>query len=481
MEYILSSPPSERAVLAALIEYGEEAYLDVCDMLQESTFTVDSNKYIWKCLQYIFSQENSNVDIASIQSAAHELNLSHILGKSEEIKHLHAIISLHVEHTNIRKFAQKIRKLEIGRLLCDRLDEAKNQLYDISGDESITGILGIAEDSIFNFSSLLKDGDSGPEKIGENIDEYLDYLENNVVEQVGLPTGFHAFDKANGGGLRDRTITVIGARTGIGKSQLAQNIGFYVANTTKIPVFVADTELTMDEIRPRNLAMVSGVPIENIETGKFGKNKEKRNKVYEAGKSLENAPYFHKSIAGMPFEDQLAIIRRWIVKDVGLEKDGKAKPCLLIYDYLKLMNSDEVTSNLAEYQALGFMMSTLHNFAVRYNIPILAFIQLNRDGINKESTDVASGSDRIIWLCSSFTLFKRKSEEEIAQDGANSGTHKLVPLKSRYGGWDERNYINCNMKGWCAQITEGLTKFELDEQNAKLQLEEKNEPEIPFD
>ena len=63
----------------------------------------------------------------------------------------------------------------------------------------------------------------------------------------------------------------------------------------------------------------------------------------------------------------------------------------------------------------------------------LTFIQLNRDGITKESTDTASGSDRIIWLCSNFTIYKRKSDEEIAKDGPENGNRKLVPVISRHG------------------------------------------------
>ena len=35
----------------------------------------------------------------------------------------------------------------------------------------------------------------------------------------------------------------------------------------------------------------------------------------------------------------------------------------------------------------------------------------------KESTDAVSGSDRLIWLCTSFSIFKAKSSEEVAEDG----------------------------------------------------------------
>ena len=182
--------------------------------------------------------------------------------------------------------------------------------------------------------------------------------------------------------------------------------------------------------------------------------------------SLKNAPLFHKSIAGKPFDEQLAIMRRWLVKDVGLNDDGTAKDCVIIYDYLKLMDSNGLSQDLKEYQILGFMMTALHNFAVKYKVPILAFIQLNRDGITKESTDSASGSDRIIWLCSNFSIFKRKSDEEIAEDGGKSGNRKLIPVISRHGGGlDDNDYINCHMKGWCAKIVEGKTKLEVMHNN----------------
>ena len=100
------------------------------------------------------------------------------------------------------------------------------------------------------------------------------------------------------------------------------------------------------------------------------------------------------------------------------------KDCVIFYDYLKLMDSQGMSQDMKEYQVLGFMMTQLHNFATKYKVPIVAFVQLNRDGITKESTDTASGSDRIIWLCSNFTIFNRKSDEE-SEDGP-AGNRKLL-------------------------------------------------------
>lgn len=458
---ILCDPAAERAVLAGICAYGENAYLDIADILQETSFTIDSNIIIFKCLKQICESHHNTIDIASIYSSAQELGFAHILAKKEETQHLKAIIDFPVSLDNVRKFAAKIRKLEIARLLRKQLELAQDKILEITGSEPISSIIGLAEESIFNFTSLLNDADNNPEIIGSSIDDYMKYLEENKIDQVGIPTGFPIYDQAIGGGLRKGTINVIGARPKTGKTLLSDNMGINVAQLG-IPVLNMDTEMNKEDHINRILAMMSEIEINTIETGKFTDSPDKKNKVLKAANGLKSLRLYHKSIAGKPFEDQLAIMRRWLVKDVGLNEDGTAKDCVIFYDYLKLMDSAGINQDLKEYQVLGFMMTSLHNFAVRYKVPIVAFIQLNRDGITKESTDSASGSDRIIWLCSNFSIFKRKSDEEIAEDGPDGGNRKLIPLISRHGGGlDDNDYINCHMKGWCAKITEGKTHLEI--------------------
>jgi replicative DNA helicase len=460
---ILCDTSAERAVLAGICQYGDTAYLDIADIIQENTFTIDSNKCIFRCLKTIFEREQKNpIDVATIFSTAEEIGLSHILSKKEEVQHLKAILDFPVNAENVRKFAAKIRKLEIARLLRDQLEKAKDKILDVTGTESIGSILGIAEDAIFDFSTLLSDTDNAPVFIGNDIEAYINDLINNPVDQVGIPTGFPAYDQAIGGGLRRSTVNVIAARPKTGKTLLSDNMGFHIANKLKIPVLNMDTEMTKEDHINRILAMMTEIEINAIETAKFAKSASQHTKIIEAVKDLKETPIYYKSIAGKSFEDQISIMRRWLVKEVGLNPDGTAKDCVIFYDYLKLMDTQGMSQDLKEYQVLGFMMTSLHNFATKYKVPIVSFIQLNRDGITKESTDTASGSDRIIWLCSNFTIFKRKTSEEMAEDGPENGNRKLVPLISRHGGGlDDNDYINCYMKGWCAKITEGQTKLEL--------------------
>lgn len=457
---ILCDPSAERAVLAGICNYGDVAYLEVADIVNESSFTIDSNQIIYKCVKHL-CDSNSKIDVASIYSVANELGVESILQKKDEAQHLRAIMDFPVSIDNVRKFAAKIRKLEITRLLRKQLELAKEKLLDVNGTEPVGSILGIAEDVIFNFTNLLNDNEEAPEHIANDLEEYIKELEENKVDQVGIPTGFPIYDQAIGGGLRKGTVNVIGARPKTGKTLLSDNMGYHIASNG-IPVLNMDTEMAKEDHIHRVLAMMTETEINQIETGAFADNPDRVNKIYKAVKDLKNTRLFYKTIAGKPFEDQLSIMKRWLVKEVGLNDDGTAKDCVIFYDYLKLMDTSGMSQDMKEYQVLGFMMTQLHNFAVKYKVPIVAFIQLNRDGITKESTDSASGSDRIIWLCSNFTIFKRKSDEEIAEDGLINGNRKLVPLIARHGGGlDDNDYINCSMKGWCAKITEGKTRLEL--------------------
>ena len=223
-----------------------------------------------------------------------------------------------------------------------------------------------------------------------------------------------------------------------------------------------DTEMSKEDHFNRILANLSGVSINDIAMGKFAKNPVAKEKIKQAAEKFKEMPYDYISIAGMPFEQTLSMMRRWILQRVGVDENGRTKNCLIVYDYLKLMSSDSINHNLQEFQVLGFQITSLHNFCVQYDCPCLSFVQLNRDGITKESTDVVSGSDRLIWLCTSFTIFKKKSDEEIAEDGDELGNRKLVPVVARHGaGLEDGDYINISMRGEVARIKEKKTRNEV--------------------
>lgn len=464
---ILCNPAAEKAVLSAIYNGGIDTFFDIIDIVKPSTFIESNNEILFCCIKHAYETMGvRRCDMASLQSAAHELGVDRLINKTEVSKHIRQVIDFHIDKSNARKFAQKIRKLEIARLLHKQLERASEQILSIDGTENISSILGIAENAVFDFSNVLNDKDDDPIPITEGLIDYLNELKDSPVQQPGISTGFNIWDASIGGGLRGGSVNVIGARAKGFKSGLALNMSRNISSM-KIPVLYLDTEMRLKDQQPRLVASASKTKIKDIETGMFGTTESVAANVMETGKELieKNANFFYKSIAGFSFDEQLATMRRWIFKTVGVNLDKKANPCVIVYDYCKLMDESSL-KNLAEYQAIGFLLTQLHNFAVLHDIPILSFVQLNRDGIDKESVASVSQSDRIIWLCSNFSILKPKSSEEIANDGLEYGNFKLVPLVSRHGpGVPDGEYISCKAQRECAYIQEVAYSQDIREMN----------------
>jgi len=154
---------------------------------------------------------------------------------------------------------------------------------------------------------------------------------------------------------------------------------------------------------------------------------------------------------------------------VGFNEYGKANPCLIIYDYLKLMDSADISHNMAEHQMLGFLISSFHNFAVKWALPILATVQLNREGVGKDGGQFIAASDRILWLCSNCSILKGKTPEEFAEDPHKNGIKKLIVTDTRFGpGMEKGNYINIHDRLERAAFEEGKTFGEHVSENSTL-------------
>lgn len=465
---ILSDPAAERAVCAAIFAGGGEVYADIADIVGVNSFTIDSNASCYKVLEKLCRDSDTIPDYPSFLCAASDLGLGEFYTRTGEIDHLRTVMNTAraglLNPANARKMAARIRKLEVARLLDGQLDQARGKLRETTGEESIDQILSAVEGPIFDFTSLLSNTDNQSVRLmGDGAEEYLTHLLDNPREMIGISTGMKRLDRSIGGGLRPGSLDLIAARAKAGKSMLSDNIALSISGKLNIPVLNLDTEMSWEEHLHRIAANMAGVPSEDIETGKV----KNRGALLDAAKKLKTFPYHYRCITGEAFEETLSHMRRWVLRTVGLDANGRAKPCVIIYDYLKLMNSESMAkTGLAEYQMLGFLTTALKNFAGRYGVPILAFAQLNRDGVDKEDVTAISQSDRVVWFCTSLTIYKRKSDEEKAGEpnGSNGFTHKLVPIVCRHGaGLDGGDYINVKAEYKYGRIKEGPLRSELEQ------------------
>lgn len=451
----LKNIASERAVLAGICHYGTECLIEVDPFLEEDTFTIDNNKVLYKCLKQLCKKQDKP-DFVGILSSANDLGLSEYINKPDTLKHIRGVMATPIDIAVVSKHAKKIRRLQFARNLQDVMRQNYVSLNKITGEESLSEIVQIVEEPIQDASvSYLKNEDNRPKVLGDDIFEYLKVLETGESAAIGISSGIAGFDEAIGGGFLRGCVDLIGARSKAGKSLLADNIAIHVCLTLGIPVLMLDTEMTTEDHKNRILACLSGITINEIKNGTFASDPAKTRQVMEAAEKMSRMKYHYVNVVGKSFEEILGIAKRWILKDVGLQPNGRTNNCLIIYDYFKLMSSEGINASMQEYQMLGFQATKMHNFCVEHDCPCLAFVQLNRDGLSTENEAAVAGSDRLIWLCTSFSIYKAKSPEEIAEDGVRAGNRKLVPIVSRHGpGLGDNGYICLQMDGDIARIRE---------------------------
>lgn len=472
---------AERAVLAALCQYGLDV-LSECGHLNIDHFS-DNNQIWFSCIKDCL-ESGLEIDINILLSKAKDLGLDNIVSTKQEISYARSLFSLPVLESNIPYYYGKLLKLKIANDLKLTFAKCTEQIEGVTGDEDINDILGIIEKPFFDITSQIYEEKGNTELIGEEILDYVQYLIDNKGHIAGVPSPFKKYNEAIGGGHQRKCVDVIGARSKVGKSLIANATALHVAKAMNIPVLYLDTEMDKNDQRNRILANLANIPITDVKQGVFADDQILVQRMIQAAKDLEEIPYSYRNISGMSFDSILSIARKWLYQNVGFNEDGSTKDCLIIYDYMKLMTSDSISKSLQEFQVLGFQMTQLHNFAVKHDLPILTFVQLNRDGITKESTDVISGSDRILWLCTSFSIFSVKSEEEQADDRAKGMNRpfnrKLKPIVARHGGClpEEGDYINIMMEGEYARLTEGPTRNNLEKhlKNLNKGFEVDNEP-----
>ena len=441
---ILQDSGMERAVLAGIIAHGSDCFFGVEDILSVKDFYWMYNQELFTILIHlVHDQDAKTFDLPNIQAVAKILGFEDFVGGGKHSEYLLSLIEeVGSSEDNIRKLVVVIYKLSLARRGYVAAQKVQNRLKAITGAEGVDEIIANIEEPIFEFTGDIMDQGATVVSLGQIFEESMKTLSETPQDIIGLPTGFPVWDEAIGGGLRPATVNVVGARAKVGKSFFCMNVALNIAEND-IPVLYLDTELTSDMQLHRLTSLVTKVELNHIETGQFVKNHHEADAVWGCKEHIKELTIDHFSVAGMSPQAIMSIARRWLSKTVGFTDSGAAKPCLIIYDYIKLMNDGSFKNNLQEYQLLGFLITALHNFAVKFKLPVLATVQLNRDGVEKEGSEVVSGSDRIIWLCSNFTILKPKSQSELTEDPQSNGTKKLIVTATRNScGMENGEYIN---------------------------------------
>lgn len=349
--------------------------------------------------------------------------------------------------------------LEVKRQsLKDKYVESFQTLRDYltTTDDPLSQMISHVENEIVSKVNMLDKGEHAVEDLREGFQEFIESLADDPGH-IGLDLGYPIWQERVGH-IRNGTITFVVGTTGSGKSQFGM-AALVKAARKGLPVLYLDSELNKTNQWIRIAAILAKVDSQYIETGFWRmseaelrangiKEQDKIDDIIAHGKRLRDPriwdivnkmPIFYQSISGLSVTDVIPHMRRWLLTHVKPDRETRVPQCLIVYDYIKLSMTTEVQRGvLAEWQQHGLHVSQLHDFATKYNIPMIGFGQTNNeidDGIK-----CVAGGKRISENVDSVTYFKRKSDQERANDG--NGTHMCKIFKSRYGRGLWNSYIN---------------------------------------
>ena len=219
-------------------------------------------------------------------------------------------------------------------------------------------------------------------------------------------------------------LIIVAARRKHGKSMFGLNELVHLLKQG-LSCVLLDTEMNDEIFTIRILAHLTGIEVYRLQSGNYSASEAEI--IDDAIDWLSKQSFTH--IYDPQWTRDKVYTTAKILKN-------KMDFDILIYDYIKI--TDNITTSSSEqFNELGNWVNFLkNNIAGGLDIPVLSFVQLNRNN------DIAD-SDKIERYASTGVKWMKKTPEEIARDGVECGNYKLNIMFNRLSeDMDEDEYID---------------------------------------
>lgn len=436
----------EKQLLAGLLK-EPESLAEISNFISNSDFYSKQSSLhsaIFRIIQQAIDA-GDEIDEIIIAQRVNDVGLSFEdnLNPSDYIKSL----SLRkVPKGNILKTAKELKKYSIRREILESSQEIAKKMKSISPESSYRDIIEVADNVYNSRINLYEIGNDTPENIYEEMEALVEERGDNPVTEFGMMGPHPKVNDIYGSLLRAGNITVIVARSGVGKTQFCMDYSTKVSLQYDVPVLHFDNgEMSKEELIMRQCAALSGVPMHLLESGKWRQAGENVvDKVRSVWPKIKNLKFYYYNVGGMDVDSMVNTLKRFYYAKVG-----RGNQMVFSFDYIK--TTSENISNKSEWQVVGEMVDKFKKCVQKEIlhdgnpvIPMITSVQSNRYGIttNRNSENVVddesivSLSDRITQFCSHMFILRSKTSDEMETEGGRFGTHKLINVKSRHLGSD---------------------------------------------
>ncbi len=412
-------PPSnleaEQSVLGGILL--EPGALDrIADILAPIDFYHEAHEQIYSTMLDLYRRREP-VDLVTVTASMSDKKILDAVGGPGFLASLTDNVG---SAANIEYWGSIVHEKSILRRLISCTNEIAAQCYEPISD--VESFLDVAENRVFTIAeSQMRQGFFAINNLVEKEISLLEALYGRQELTTGVATHFRDLDRYTAG-LQGSDLIILAARPSMGKTALALNIAYNVANYSQVPVAVFSLEMSKEQLVRRLLSAIGRVDASQLRRGFL--TGDQWNSITSAAGQLMNCPILIDDTPAVTALEVRAKCRR-------LQRDKKLG--LVIIDYLQLMRGrSDITSREQEISEISRSLKAL---AKELKVPVVALSQLNRrveERPNKrpqlsdlrESGAIEQDADVILFIY---------RDEVYRKDSPDAGKAEIIIGKQRNG------------------------------------------------
>lgn len=364
---------AEQALLGAILA-NNKAFEKVSEFLKPQHFADSMHAKIFEVISKLITRGH----VADVITLKNYFEQDGTLNDVGGIKYLIKLADSATPLTNAEYYAQFIYDKYLRReLIATGFDIVNNATKeDIESDA--TEQIEQAEKKLFELSNQ-GDINGGFVDFSQALTSSLSHIEQAYQKDgkiSGLPTSLDALDNKTGG-LNNSDLIIIAGRPAMGKTALATNIAYNVAeymmhakdlDEKSRGVAFFSLEMSADQLASRILSTVTQTNGHKMRTGELDSAEFTR--IAAAVRELEKVPFYIDDTPGLNINSIRTRARRL--------KRNKGLGCIVV-DYIQLINgTGSKRSEGNRVQELSEISRGLKILAKELNLPVIALSQLNR-------------------------------------------------------------------------------------------------------
>lgn len=396
----------ESVILANLI-FNEEYLKNTFPYLKPEYFSDNSYRLLFELIStYIDKYGNRPTK----QALDVELENKKIQGDLYN-QSKHKIAALSYEQNDLEWLVDNTEKFCQNKAIYNAIMESV-QIYDGKSDKEKGSLPQILSDALaVSFSSSV-----GHDFIDDAASRYEFY--NRVEEKI--PFDLDYMNKITDGGLPNKSLNIILAGTGAGKSLFMCHMaaGNILAGKNVLYITLEMSEERIAERIDANLMNINIKELKNMSQEAYEK-RIGRIKSKASGKLI---------IKEYPTTSASVNHFRHLLNELKLKK--RFKPDIIYVDYINICASARVkmSANSNSYTVVKAIAEELRGLATEYNLPVMSATQVNRDGLGASDVDLTNTSESIGLPQTSDLMFALITTEELE----DLGQVMIKQLKNRY-------------------------------------------------